>query len=174
MSNKDLDLPTQQELLAQFRCDEIASTAFIAFEAQISSLRKPIDAGSVLPNLSQSMKEARTAAMSQFDAAASRYHAGVYQRKKAELLAKMNTALSPLFLNQLKNLHKRLVKEYRNGIAAALKGEDYDFGVIVRQALAKAEQEFVQEAQGWHSKLERASPLILIRSHTVGGDRLVI
>lgn len=27
MSNKDLDLPTQQELLAQYRCDEIANVS---------------------------------------------------------------------------------------------------------------------------------------------------
>jgi hypothetical protein len=25
LTNKDLDLPTQQELLAQYRCDEISS-----------------------------------------------------------------------------------------------------------------------------------------------------
>lgn len=29
MSNKDLDLPTQQELLAQYRCDEIASVIIL-------------------------------------------------------------------------------------------------------------------------------------------------
>jgi hypothetical protein len=28
MSNKDLDLPTQQELLAQYRCDEIANVSW--------------------------------------------------------------------------------------------------------------------------------------------------
>lgn len=31
MSNKDLDLPTQQELLAQYRCDEIATVNNIIY-----------------------------------------------------------------------------------------------------------------------------------------------
>ncbi|MCO5592372.1 hypothetical protein L7F22_046374 [Adiantum nelumboides] len=47
VTNKDLDLPTQQELLAQFRCDEIASVAFGEFATEIKAFRKPIEAGSV-------------------------------------------------------------------------------------------------------------------------------
>lgn len=29
LTNKDLDLPTQQELLAQYRCDEIANVSIL-------------------------------------------------------------------------------------------------------------------------------------------------
>ncbi|KAJ1999616.1 Dynamin-like GTPase that mediates homotypic ER fusion, partial [Coemansia thaxteri] len=38
-SNRDLDLPTQQELLAQFRCDEIAAAALEPFRAALGALR---------------------------------------------------------------------------------------------------------------------------------------
>ena len=41
VSNKDLDLPTQQELLAQFRCDEIASTSFKLFAETIATTIPP-------------------------------------------------------------------------------------------------------------------------------------
>jgi hypothetical protein len=50
-TNKDLDLPTQQELLAQFRCDEIASVALEEFNAQAKSQRKPVEAGRVVEGL---------------------------------------------------------------------------------------------------------------------------
>src|SRR6201999_2558137 len=36
--NKDLDLPTQQELLAQFRCDEIMREVIVAFDEAITPL----------------------------------------------------------------------------------------------------------------------------------------
>ena len=58
LSNKDLDLPTQQELLAQFRCDEIASLAFAVFEASVSSHSKPVSSGAVVSGLGESMRSA--------------------------------------------------------------------------------------------------------------------
>ena len=146
LTNKDLDLPTQQELLAQFRCDEIASTAFETFQSNISKYRQPIDAGSVLEELGSGMTESRASAIAQFDAAASRYHVGVYQRKRSELLAKMNASLSPLFVGQLKNLHKNIVKDYKSSMAAAIKTEGYDFGTLIKQANQKAEEQFIKQA----------------------------
>ena len=148
MENKDLDLPTQQELLAQFRCDEIASAAFATFEAQVSSYRKPIDAGQILEGLGAGMSSSRSIALTAFDAAASRYHAGVYQRKRAELLAKISSSLSPLYVGQLTNLQKATIKDFRRTMQEVLKGEGYDFGSLVQDATAQAEQNFRKQADG--------------------------
>lgn len=62
-SNKDLDLPTQQELLAQFRCDEISAVALAEFGEQAKSQRKPIDAGRVVEKLGSMMRTWREAAL---------------------------------------------------------------------------------------------------------------
>ena len=148
LENKDLDLPTQQELLAQFRCDEIASAAFLAFEAQTAAYRRPIDAGQVLDGLGPGMSDARQVALVAFDTAASRYHAGVYSRKRAELLSKMNASLASLFVGQLTNLQKATVRDFRAHMQAALKsGESYDFGTVVGEATHAAEQRFVVQAK---------------------------
>lgn len=64
MTNKDLDLPTQQELLAQFRCDEIANAAFIVFTEAIKEFRQPIEAGHLVNGLGPKMKEIRDTAIS--------------------------------------------------------------------------------------------------------------
>ncbi|KAG0308863.1 Dynamin-like GTPase that mediates homotypic ER fusion, partial [Dissophora globulifera] len=61
MTNKDLDLPTQQELLAQFRCDEIANAAFAVFTEAIKEFRHPIEAGHLVDGLGRKMKEIRDA-----------------------------------------------------------------------------------------------------------------
>lgn len=64
MTNKDLDLPTQQELLAQYRCDEIANTAFAVFQDKIKEFRQPIESGNIVENLGPKMQEIRGVAMS--------------------------------------------------------------------------------------------------------------
>ena len=65
-SNKDLDLPTQQELLAQFRCDEISSAALAEFNEQAKPQRRPIEAGKVVEGLGGMMRNWRTTALSKF------------------------------------------------------------------------------------------------------------
>ena len=96
------------------------------------------------------MAQTRSSALAQFDAAASRYHVDVYQRKRTELLAKMNSSLSPLFVGQLKNVHKMIVKKFKATIAAELKAEGYDFGGLVKQAHNDAESYFIEQAQRTH------------------------
>jgi hypothetical protein len=62
-TNKDLDLPTQQELLAQFRCDEISAGASAEFNEQAKSQKKPIEAGRVVEGLGKMMRSWRTMAL---------------------------------------------------------------------------------------------------------------
>ena len=66
MTNKDLDLPTQQELLAQFRCDEIANGAFAVFQESIKGFRHPIESGGIVEELGERMKEIRALALSKW------------------------------------------------------------------------------------------------------------
>jgi protein SEY1 len=63
-TNKDLDLPTQQELLAQFRCDEISAVALAEFNEQAKSQRRPIESGRVVDGLGGFMRTWRSDALS--------------------------------------------------------------------------------------------------------------
>lgn len=147
LTNKDLDLPTQQELLAQFRCDEISTVVLEAFHAASKAVRRPVEGGSVIAGLGGMMEDWRTTAMAKFDKDASRYHAGVYARKRADLVAAVDSALSPLYLGQLKNLHKQAVVKFREDVTTAIKGGDsYDFGAVVRGAKEAAERGFIEGA----------------------------
>ena len=142
MTNKDLDLPTQQELLAQFRCDEIANAAFGQFASSIKDFRRHIESGSVLETLGADMALHRSTALAKFDRDASRYHQEVYKRKRLDLLDKLNSALSPFFLGQLKNLHRHTLQHFKHSVLERMRSElNYDFGHVVstekRQALAK-------------------------------------
>ena len=63
-NNKDLDLPTQQELLAQFRCDEIAAVAMSTFLSGVKDVRKVVERGDVVEGLGAVMAGWRDGAIS--------------------------------------------------------------------------------------------------------------
>lgn len=65
-TNKDLDLPTQQELLAQFRCDEMSAVVLSEFNEQAKRQKRPIEAGKVVDGLGAIMKEWRTTSLCEF------------------------------------------------------------------------------------------------------------
>ncbi|RHZ82865.1 hypothetical protein Glove_103g237 [Diversispora epigaea] len=146
MSNKDLDLPTQQELLAQYRCDEIATVAFEAFLGKIKGFRQPIEAGKILEDLGPNMEEIRNATIKQFDKDASRYLTEVYKRKRAEILNKTNSQLHVFFTGQLKNLTKKSITSFTALVQEKLKGE-YDFSEVVSNARQNVENIFITSAQ---------------------------
>jgi hypothetical protein len=133
-TNKDLDLPTQQELLAQFRCDEISTVALAEFNEQAKSQRRPVEAGRVVDGLGGMMRNWRTDALTRYDRDASRYHQGVYKRKRADLIAALDATLSPLFLGQLKNLHKTCLVAFKKEMLDGLHGEGYSFADVVLAA----------------------------------------
>lgn len=64
------------------------------------------------------------------------------------MLAKMNSDLSPLFLAQLTNLHKSIIRDFKAAIAEKLKHEGYDFATVLSEARSAAETRFKREAGG--------------------------
>ncbi|KAF8748026.1 Protein sey1 [Rhizoctonia solani] len=105
---KILDLPTQQELLAN------------------SVDSPPIESGKVVEGLGKMMGTYFNS--TRFDRDASRYHAGVYQRKRADLLIQLDTSL-------VRCLFK---KEVLDGV----KVEGYSFAEVVGGAREKWEGRF--------------------------------
>lgn len=83
-----------------------------------------------------------------FDVAASRYHAGVYQRKRQALLDNLHASVSPLFLGQLKNAHKAATAKFIADVAASLKAPTYDFAEVVTRATKDARDGFLETAKG--------------------------
>ncbi|KAL1919515.1 uncharacterized protein VTP21DRAFT_2208 [Calcarisporiella thermophila] len=147
ISNKDLDLPTQQELLAQYRCDEILNAAFDAFQEKIKGFKHPVESGQVVEDLGNQMKEIREAALAQFDKDASRYHAEVYKRKRREILNKMNASLHVFFLAQLKNVQRKVTEQFVAELRDKLKADTVDFLTIVSEARKTAESYFLKQAE---------------------------
>ncbi|CAE6527701.1 unnamed protein product, partial [Rhizoctonia solani] len=88
----------------------------------------------------------KSTALSRFDRDASRYHAGVYQRKRADLLIQLDTKLGPLFLGQVKNLHKSCLSSFKKEVLDGVKAEGYSFADLVGGAREKWEGRFREGA----------------------------
>ena len=159
VDNKDLDLPTQQELMAQFRCDEISRECLVVFDEAITPFEnkqaesiRSIGAPEVLGGLGVAMRTARANTLKSFEGEASRYHKGVYSRKRVELESKIDTRLKGLFTNQLSAAHKYGVKIFSEAVSAAVKegqkkGSSYDFAEIVGTQRKKAMERYEKDAK---------------------------
>lgn len=159
VNNKDLDLPTQQELMAQFRCDEISREVLEGFDETIIPFENKQAEGTrlgqpeVLGGLGAAMRTARMKTVKAFETEASRYHKGVYARKKGELENKIDGRLKVLFQGQLSAAHKSGVKEFSDAVSAAVKagqkkGASYDFAEIVDREKKNALSKYDKEARG--------------------------
>ena len=155
VTNKDLDLPSQQELLAQFRCDEIAATCTNQFNEIITPFEEQAKSGKVLNGLGPAMKNALSLALDGFEEAGGRYHKGVFERKRADLRTSLETRLRGLVVGQLSALSKRAVGEFTEDVTNVLKKANvsenssgtYDFAKIVEESSDQVVNKFKQEAE---------------------------
>lgn len=157
-SNKDLDLPTQQEMLAQFRCDEIAREVLIPFDERIVPLEEmlaentKVGRHTLLPELGAVMKSSRATVMEAFQTEGSRYHKGVFTRKRDELQSKVDGRLRALFQGQLNAAHKKGVDTFGESVSEAVRqgqkrGSNYDFAQIVETEKARVLALYEREAK---------------------------
>ncbi|ODQ82613.1 hypothetical protein BABINDRAFT_159165 [Babjeviella inositovora NRRL Y-12698] len=102
-SNKDLDLPTQQILVARFKCEEIANGAYAEFEKRyveefgevdfLTGVETDSQDETAAGGLAAKMVTLRNAGLEDFDTLASRYHKDVYMEKRSDLAAKIDARL---------------------------------------------------------------------------------
>ncbi|CCG82749.1 Protein sey1 [Taphrina deformans PYCC 5710] len=147
-ANKDLDLPTQQELLAQFRCDEIATVAMATFDSKIEETEKAIQPGVVLPDLGNKMSSALSASLAVFDSDASRYHNTVYTKKRSDLITSCEARLHTLYRSQLASKRKLCLQDYEKAVMECVRhSKSYDFRSLTEGETRKALEEFESEAR---------------------------
>lgn len=147
IANKDLDLPTQQVLLAQYRCDEIALAAIEEFDTQIKPLEQSVRTDAIIPALGPKMTRARQGVLTEFETQAQRYHKETFQRKFEELKGTVDLRLHVLFRAQVTGLHSLCVREFERDVDALLRKEGVEFAKIVMQCKERVMGKFDEEAQ---------------------------
>ncbi|GAV47992.1 hypothetical protein ZYGR_0I02880 [Zygosaccharomyces rouxii] len=113
-NNRDLDLPTQQILVARFKTDEVAQEALSLFHSKYSgSVDHIVDdrekLGEVLKNLKQEC-------LIYYDERAYRYAEPVYLEKRSELAAKMEAEFRKTIGNFLDQLSESLMQRLQTEV----------------------------------------------------------
>ncbi|KAK9480579.1 RHD3/Sey1 [Lipomyces japonicus] len=122
--NKDLDLPTQQILVARFRCEEISGQAWDKLDNEL----KPVEAiTGIVESLGETLGSARSQSLEVYDSQASRYAQDVYLSKRKDLLSKIDARLLQLFNAQLTILHKVAIQKFVSDVKSALAQPKYNF-----------------------------------------------
>lgn len=106
--NKDLDLPTQQILVARFRCDEISNNIYQEFLEQFDASSFDGDAVDV----AKTMTKLRDNALASFDTQASRYQASVYGDRRTSLEARIDDKLGQIAIEKLETFSKELLEAF--------------------------------------------------------------
>lgn len=150
--NKDLDLPTQQTLVARFRCEEIANQAWQQFETSLLDAQKDtnnaLGGNEVVEKFGAIISGIRGNALELYDSLASRYAKPVYLGKREELQNRIDTRLSNLYRAQLLALHQTAVGNFKTLIKTSQKqGSRVPFIEILEHGYEKATNYFVNGAQ---------------------------
>ncbi|KAG0633587.1 RHD3/Sey1 [Tuber brumale] len=142
-------LPSQPELLPQYRCGKISATCTAAGVNEIMSpFEEQAKTGRALEGLGSAMKEVVGEAMGG-------YHEGTFERKRGELRENLEGRLRGLVIGQFLALSKRAVQEFMEEITGILKlanasgrsaSSNYDFAAVVNSTMSKVVDKFTAEA----------------------------
>jgi hypothetical protein len=125
--NHELDIPTQQQLLAEYRCDEIAKAIISDFQEDIKKYKGILENGEIMEDMGEKFNEVRDKCLDLYDGSAGRYRKEVYIRKRNDFLEKINTYLQVYYLLQLRNLEKKTYNFFKNKISESVKDDSLFF-----------------------------------------------
>ena len=123
INNKDLNIPNQKEMLAQFRCNEIKENALNEINDKISELEYQSSINNI-DNYKEKVNELEQIALKIYDETAKDYLSYIYQEIRKNLINEISNKLYPSFLNQLKRLIPGYQKDFRIELEKELKSND--------------------------------------------------
>ncbi|KAJ3030319.1 UNVERIFIED_CONTAM: Dynamin-like GTPase that mediates homotypic ER fusion [Siphonaria sp. JEL0065] len=123
-SSKELDLPTQTQLLAEHRCEEISKEIYEDLFLEGVKGLKVVETGKVLEAFGEVANSVVEKALALFDEAGSRYNTTVYTRKRGEFFHKMSINLQGLYTQQLTNIAKTCLQNFTTSLAAGVASDE--------------------------------------------------
>lgn len=150
MANKDLDLPSQREMLAMFRCDEIAAEAYQVFSQTLQAdILPPLAAKTILSDFGVRCAAMLKLALDSFSTHAEHYHTTVVSKKRGVLQESLLKDLKDAWNTHVVLLSEEALRNFDRSLHEAFSDTDTDqgvtkdFGVVVRALKKVVLDEFV-------------------------------
>lgn len=86
--------------------------------------------------------------LTSFDKNASRYHKEVYTTKRKELAEKLDSALHAMFVQQLRNIHKKSIQSFLEALKTSLAADDPNFMKNLKRIREKLISSYREQAEG--------------------------
>eukprot|EP01116_Phalansterium_solitarium_P024479 TRINITY_DN899_c0_g2_i1.p1 TRINITY_DN899_c0_g2~~TRINITY_DN899_c0_g2_i1.p1 ORF type:complete len:745 (+),score=138.06 TRINITY_DN899_c0_g2_i1:153-2387(+) len=135
-ANKDLNLPTEKEMLATYRCDEISQAALAKFSAAAEPLQQAQLRGELLQQFGQAAAMLLASALAEYDPQASRYVADIAQAKRLSLEKAVLVLLYSMFERQLTLLSQQVAASFLKSLAAKFPSDGLASRDFAKQASA--------------------------------------
>lgn len=121
-ANKELDIPSQKEMLAHVRCEQIAKEVFTTFGTAIGPLQDQLlppdrSAPTIVESLFDSLLQNCDAAMDRYSEGASRYSKTVADMKAEDVRAHLTAESKMLFDAQITAASDAAVKEFQESVS---------------------------------------------------------
>ena len=132
--NKDLNIPTQKEMLSMFRCEQMANAAYDTLALEFAEFYKHLDQGELVQSFGSRLNTLIETAFEQYDDGAKRYVPSVAQSKRDELLDKIAHSAAKLLRLQLAIASKLEMAAFNEEIRSKItsqKGPLPNFGEIL-------------------------------------------
>jgi hypothetical protein len=144
VTNKDLDIPTQKEMLAMYRCGEIAKEIYVKFEEHATEWKKQINHKQIISKFGEIAKQVLDEITAEFDKQTSLYVRDVALKRRAELEHKIKTELLILYNSQLDLIRTNALEFFQKLMTAATAqgGILTDFTIAVAAIKTKIIDEF--------------------------------
>lgn len=147
-SNKDLDLPTQQIMVARCKCEELAALSFETFDEAFEELHEEamlaVDASKTLDSpvldydaIGQALLDAKDDALADYDAIASKYNHEVYEQRRDILTEKIVAKLHIVVLLYAELLNAKTAEAFAAKLSKRGKTRLIDAITVARETLLK-------------------------------------
>lgn len=126
-ANRELDIPSQKEMLAHVRCEEIARDAMGVVEKRLQPLRAvllpAVGEGEIVNGLFEQLYEVSENAVEMYETSAFRYSAAVAEMKGADLKGKVSGDCKLLFDAQMGLAADQAVNEFKKRVNSESLGD---------------------------------------------------
>ena len=112
LNDKDLDIPSQREMLANYRCSEIKNQILLSYNKEFKDLYK-LSIEKDIKDFKDKCIDLKNRILSEYDKQASNYDNKVYQNIYKQLSEQIEQKLYACFMNQTKRLIPLLQKFMR-------------------------------------------------------------
>ncbi|KAI5961437.1 SEY1 [Candida pseudojiufengensis] len=123
-NNKDLDLPTQQILVSQFKCDEIVENIYNEFLNKFKEHFRAIQDEPNFEELGSLFNDLKNDILEDYDQLATKYNQSVYESKRSKLDTMINSKFKDVFDIYSKQLIENSKLTFEKDLVA-LKGQNF-------------------------------------------------